>query len=252
MKQSALLIIFIFSITGCATRYVDRSANYANQNPESVKTTNIALEATNDANQNPESVKTTNIALEATSDTVTSESSQELKSTLLTCLAVFPITAKESDLKAAESIRSALHAYLAPTGIRLIALQRIDAVIKMTDSSLGDLNANVAKSIGCDTIIVGEVIDRASSQYGVYSEVRAGANIKIIRASNGDILWQGSHTAVIRGGGIPLGMVNVSLNVLFAGLNLYGDRDVWVVHDLARRLVLAIPGLIYQDLSSKN
>jgi hypothetical protein len=232
MKQSALLIIFIFSITGCTTRYVDRSADYANQNPESVKTTNIALEANNDA--------------------VTSESSQELKSTLLTCLAVFPITAKESDLKGAESIRSALHAYLAPTGIRLIALQRIDAVIKMTDSSLGDLNANVAKSIGCDTIIVGEVIDRASSQYGVYSEVRAGANIQIIRASTGDILWQGSHTAVIRGGGIPLGMVNVSLNVLFAGLNLYGDRDVWVVHDLARRLVLAVPGLIYQELSSKD
>ncbi len=82
MKQSALLIIFIFGITGCATRYVDRSANYANQNPESVKTTNIALEATN--------------------DTVTSESSQELKSTLLTCLAVFPITTKVSDLKDAE------------------------------------------------------------------------------------------------------------------------------------------------------
>ena len=232
MKQSALVIIFIFSITGCATRYVDRSANYANQNPESVKTTNIAPEATNDA--------------------VTSESSPELKSTLLTCLAVFPITAKEGDLKGAESIRSALHAYLAPTGIRLIALQRIDAVIKLTDSSLGNLNADVAKSIGCDAIMIGEVIDRGSSQYGIYSEVRAGANIQIIRASTGDILWQGSHTAVIRGGGIPLGMVNVSLNVLFAGLNLYGDRDVWVVHDLARRIVLAVPGLIYQDLSSKD
>ena len=232
MKQSALVIIFIFSITGCATRYVDRSANYANQNPESVKTTNIAPEATNDA--------------------VTSESSPELKSTLLTCLAVFPITAKEGDLKGAESIRSALHAYLAPTGIRLIALQRIDAVIKLTDSSLGNLNANVAKSIGCDKIMVGEVTEKSSSYYGVYSEVRAGANIQIIRASTGDILWQGSHTAVIRGGGIPLGMVNVSLNVLFAGLNLYGDRDVWVVHDLARRIVLAVPGLIYQDLSSKD
>jgi hypothetical protein len=33
--------------------------------------------------------------------------------------------------------------------------------------------------------------------------------------------------------------------VVFAGLNLYGDRDVWVVHDLARRVVSAIPGLIY-------
>ena len=226
MKQSALVIIFIFSITGCATRYVDRSANYANQNPESVKTTNIAPEATNDA--------------------VTSESSPELKSTLLTCLAVFPITAKEGDLKGAESIRSALHAYLAPTGIRLIALQRIDAVIKLTDSSLGNLNANVAKSIGCDKIMVGEVTEKSSSYYGVYSEVRAGANIQIIRASTGEVLWQGNHTAVIRGGGIPFGIGSFVMYSAFAGMNLYGDQKVWVVQDLARRIVLAIPDLVYR------
>lgn len=225
MKQSALLIFFLFSITGCATRYVDRSTDYAKQNPESVKTTDIAHEAAYDV--------------------VVSGSSQELNSAPLTCLAVFPITAKESDLKGAESIRSALHAQLAPTDIRLVALQRIDAAIKMTDNSLGELNANVAKSIGCDTIILGEVTERVSSQYGIYSEARAGADIKIIRASTGDVLWQGSHLAVIRGGGIPLGMVNAPLNVVFAGLNLYGDRDAWVVHDLARRVVSAIPGLIY-------
>lgn len=225
MKQSILLIFFLFSITGCATRYVDHSADSAKQSPETIKTTDITLEATHDV--------------------VVSESSQELKSAPLACLAVFPITPKESDLKGAESIRSALHAQLAPTGIRLIALQRVDAAIKMTDNSLGELNANVAKSIGCDTIMLGEVTERVSSQYGIYSEARAGANIKIIRASTGDVLWQGGHTAVIRGGGIPLGMVNVPLNVVFAGLNLYGDRDVWVVHDLARRIVLAVSGLIH-------
>lgn len=224
MKQLVLLSIFLFSITGCATRYGDHSADYARQNPASVKTTDIALETTHDV--------------------VVPESSQGLNSVPLACLAVFPITAKESDLEGAESIRSALHAQLAPTGIRLVALQRIDAAIKMTDNSLGELNANVAKSIGCDTIMLGEVTERVSSQYGIYSEARAGANIKIIRASTGDVIWQGSHLAVIRGGGIPLGMVNVPLNVVFAGLNLYGDRDAWVVHDLARRVVSAIPGLI--------
>ena len=217
MKLPILLIICVLSITGCATRHVESTSGYAKQN-----------------------------------DVIVFESSEELKSNPLSCIAVFPLTTKKTDLDGAELIRRELHAHLAPTGIRLIALQRIDAVIKLTDSSLGNLNANVAKSIGCDAIMIGEVIDRGSSQYGIYSEVRAGANIQIIRASTGDILWQGSHTAVIRGGGIPLGMVNVSLNVLFAGLNLYGDRDVWVVHDLARRIVLAVPGLIYQDLSSKD
>ena len=226
MKQLVLLIIFLFSITGCATRYGDHSADYARQNPASVKTTDIALETTHDV--------------------VVPESSQGLNSVPLACLAVFPITAKESDLEGAESIRSALHAQLAPTGIRLVALQRIDAAIKMTDNSLGDLNANVAKSIDCDTIMVGEVTEKSSRYYGVYSEVRAGANIKIIRASTEEILWQGSHTAVIRGGGIPFGIGSFVMNSVFAGMNLYGDQSVWVVQDLARRIVLAIPNLAYR------
>ena len=211
MKLPILLIICVLSITGCATRHVESTSGYAKQN-----------------------------------DVIVFESSEELKSNPLSCIAVFPLTTKKTDLDGAELIRRELHAHLAPTGIRLIALQRIDAVIKLTDSSLGNLNADVAKSIGCDAIMIGEVIDRGSSQYGIYSEVRAGANIQIIRASTGDILWQGSHTAVIRGGGIPFGIGSFVMYSAFAGMNLYGDQKVWVVQDLARRIVLAIPDLVYR------
>jgi hypothetical protein len=79
-----------------------------------------------------------------------------------------------------------------------------------------------------------------------YSEVRAGANIQIIRASTGEVLWQGNHTAVIRGGGIPFGIASFVMYSVFAGMNLYGDQKVWVVQDLARRIVLAIPDLVYR------
>ncbi|MBI0413588.1 MAG: hypothetical protein ITD30_05320 [Nitrosospira sp.] len=211
MKLPILLIICVLSITGCATRHVESSSGYAKQN-----------------------------------EVIVFESSQELKSNPLSCIAVLPLTAKKADLKGAELIRRELHAHLAPTGIHLIALQRIDAAAKMTDSSLGNLNANVAKSIGCDTIMVGEVTEKSSSYYGVYSEVRAGANIQIIRASTGEVLWQGNHTAVIRGGGIPFGIGSFVMYSVFAGMNLYGDQKVWVVQDLARRIVLAIPDLVYR------
>jgi hypothetical protein len=213
MKLPILLITCVLSITGCATLPVERSSGYAKQSDV---------------------------------DVVVVESSQELKSNPLSCIAVFPLTAKKSDLKGAELIRKELHAHLAPTGIRLVTLQRVDAAVKMTDNSLGDLNASVAKSIGCDTIMVGEVTEKSSRYYGVYSEVRAGANIQIIRASTGDVLWQGSHTAVIRGGGIPFGIGSFVMNSVFAGMNLYGDQEVWVVQDLARRIVLAIPDLAYR------
>lgn len=221
-----LMIACMFGITGCATRYIERSADYAERNPETVKTTDTIMEAINDV--------------------VVFESSPELKFTPLSCLAVFPLTARKGDLRSAESIRSALHAHLAPTGIRLVALQQIDAAIKVTDGSGEDSIAAVAGSIGCDTIMQGEVADGAARFYGVYSEVRAGAKVRIIQASTGAVLWQGSHTAVLRGGGVPFGMVSLAMNVVFAGLNLMGEQGIRVVHDLARRLVLAIPDLAYQ------
>ena len=226
MKLLPLLIACVFGITGCATRYVERSSDYTERNPEMVKTTDAIREAL--------------------SDVVVFKSSQELKSTPLSCLAVFPLTAKREDFSSAESIRYALHAHLAPTGIRVVALQQIDAAIKAADGSGEDLNAAVARSIGCDTIMLGEVTDGVSRFYGVYSEVRAGASVRIIKVSTGAVLWRGSHTAVLRAGGVPFGMVSLAMNVVFAGLNLLGEQGVRVVHDLARRLVLAIPDLAYQ------
>ena len=110
MKLPLILMIFLLGMTGCATRYIERSADYADRNPESIKTADTIIEAVNDV--------------------VIFESSPELKSSPLSCLAVFPITSREIDIKAAESIRSAMHAHLAPTGIRLIALQRVDLAIK--------------------------------------------------------------------------------------------------------------------------
>jgi len=226
MKARILLIACMFGITGCATRYVERSSDYTERNPEMVKTADTIMEAINDV--------------------VVFESSRELKSTPLSCLAVFPLKAKKEDLRSAESIRSALHAHLAPTGIRLVALQQVDAAIKATHGSGEDSTAAIAGSIGCDTIMQGEVTDGAARFYGVYSEVRAGAKVRIIKASTGTVLWQGSHTAVLRGGGVPFGMVSLAMNVVFAGLNLMGEQGVRVIHDLARRLVLAIPDLAYQ------
>ncbi len=226
MRLLSLMIACMFGITGCATRYIERSADYAERNPEKVRTTDTIIEAVNDV--------------------VVFESSPEIRSTPLSCLAVFPLTPKREDFSSAEAIRYALHAHLAPTGIRLVALQQIDAAIKAAHGSREDSNVAIARSIGCDTIMLGEVTDGVSRFYGVYSEVRAGANIRIIKASTGDILWQGSHSAVLRAGGVPFGMASLAINVIFAGANLFGEQRIRVNHDLARRLVLAIPNLAHQ------
>ena len=222
MRLALLMIVCIFS-TGCVTtRYVERSSDHTKQKPDSV--------ATNDSIGN------------IYHGVVVFESSEELKANPLSCLAVFPITAKGGDTDSAVSIRNALHANLAPSGIRLLPLQKIDAAIKAN----GDLNSAVVKVIGCDTVMVGEVIDDPSSFYGMYSVVRAGANIRIVKVSTGDTLWRGNHTAVLRAGGLPLGFLDVPMNVFSAVRNLTKDQSSRVTNDLARRLILTIPGLAYQ------
>ena len=226
MRLALLMIVCIFS-TGCVTtRYVERSSDHTKQKPDSV--------ATNDSIGN------------VYHGVVVFESSEELKANPLSCLAVFPITAKGGDTDSAVSIRNSLHANLAPSGIRLLPLQKIDAAIKATNTSNGDLISTVAKVIGCDTIMVGEVIDDPSSFYGMYSVVRAGANIRIVKVSTDDTLWRGNHTAVLRAGGLPLGFLDVAMNVFSAVRNLTKDQSSRVTNDLARRLILTIPGLAYQ------
>ena len=226
MRLALLMIVCIFN-TGCVTtRYVERSSDYTKQKPDSV--------ATNDSIGN------------VYHGVVVFESSEELKANPLSCLAVFPITAKGGDTDSAVSIRNSLHANLAPSGIRLLPLQKIDIAIKATNTSNGDLISAIAKEIGCDTIMLGEVIDDPSSFYGMYSVVRAGANIRIVKASTGDTLWRGNHTAVLRAGGLPLGFLDVAMNVFSAVRNLTKDQSLRVTNDLARRLILTIPGLAYQ------
>ena len=226
MRLVLLVIVCIFSAGCVTTRYVERSSDHTKQKPDPV--------ATNDSIGN------------VYHGVVVFESSEELKANPLSCLAVFPITAKDGDTDSAVSIRNALHANLAPSGIHLLPLQKIDAAIKATDSSNGNLNSTVAKVIGCDTIMVGEVINESSSFYGIYSVARAGANIWILKVSTGDTLWRGNHTAVLRGGGVPLGFLDIAMNIFSATENLNKDQSSRVTNDLARRLILTIPGLAYQ------
>ena len=223
MRLFTLLFICLIS-TGCiSTRYVERSSDHTKQKPEPVDT--------NDSLGN------------IYHGVVVFESSEELKSNPISCLAVFPVTAKDDDIETAAIIRSALHAELATTGIRLITLQRIDAVMKTTEDSVDA----TAKKIGCDTIMIGEVIETPEAFYGIYSVIRAGANIRIVKVSTGEVLWRGNHTAKLRGGGIPLGFLDIAMNIFHAVRNLTSDQKLRVSSDLARRLVNTIPGLAFQD-----
>jgi hypothetical protein len=140
-------------LSGCATRYVQG-------NPSTVNSDDMI------------------------GDVVISEAAAEYASSPPVCLGLMPFTVSRQSFSPVEDVRKAFHAHLAPTGIRLISLQKIDTLIDSSAAEEKNLQ-KVAEATQCDTLITGEVTDRKTRFWGVYSEVRAGARLKIIRVSTG-------------------------------------------------------------------
>ncbi len=210
-----LIVCAAAGLSGCATRYVQG-------NPSTVKSDDMM------------------------GDVVISEAAAEYESSPPVCLGLIPFTASNPSFAPVEDVRKAFHAHLAPTGIRLISLQKIDALIDPKAAADRNLQ-KIAEATQCDTLITGEVTERKTRFWGIYSEVRTGARLKIVRVSTGKVIWDGHHTAVMRDGGVPLNPVSLVGGAVSAGVNLRDEQIKRTVHDLARRLVHAIPQLKYVD-----
>jgi len=215
---SLISLVFVIGLSACATRYVDRDLD-----------------------------KVT--ATDSFGDVVVYKSAEEFKTKPPVCLGVLPLTATEKEFEPTVDLRKALHAYLAPTGISLLPLQRIDQNIKANSNEVINLK-NVSTSTGCDTLMTGEITDRQTRFWGVYSEVKIAANVRITRVSTGAVIWRGKHTAVIRDGGLPINPISIIGGSISAGMNLRDEQITRTTNDLARRLVIAIPNLKYSDKDS--
>lgn len=217
------IAVCVSLITGCATRYVERNPG------EQVLTDHFG-------------------------DVVVSQSAEGFKKNPPTCLGVLPFSSRKAAFEPTEEVRKAIHSHLASTGIQLIPIQKINTLVDKKESQITNLRA-IAQSTGCSTLLVGEVIESSSRFWGIYSEVKIGAMIKIVSANDGATIWEGKHIAVVRDGGIPLNPITVLTSAVSAGVNLRQEQVARTTHDLARRLVNAIPGLKFTDaplLAVKN
>jgi len=211
-------LISTLFISGCATRYVQRDSDKEKSS-------------------------------DAIGDVVVFNTSNSFASVPPKCLGVMPIGVANKDFSPTDLFRKAVHANLAPTGITLIPLQQIDKLFRPDLKSLEN-QKNISLSSGCDTLISGEITERKSRFFGVYSDVTLGATLKITRASNGEIIWTAKHTAVMRDGGLPLNPLSIIGGSISAGMNIREEQVVRNTNDLARRLVTAIPSLKYTELDT--
>jgi tetratricopeptide (TPR) repeat protein len=182
-------------------------------------------------------------------DVVVSHSSEAIKKDPPRCLAVLPLTAAKPAFAPTDSVRKAIHSHLAPTGVRLIPLQKVDALMN-PQRSVKENAAAISAASGCEAVITGEVIEKSSRFWGIYSEVKVGAKLQVYRLGIDKPIWTGRHTAVVRDGGVPLNPVSAISSAISAGSNLREEQVTRTTHDLARRLVYAIPGLKFNEESA--
>ncbi len=146
------------------------------------------------------------------------------------------VTAEE-----AEAVRRAFYAHLSPQGKRDVEIPRIDFVLnRIPDEHRQDL-VTVASNLNCDSVIVGRVTEYGAQFVGVYSRIGVGADLKMVRAEDGAVLWEGRHLAQSHGGSVPLSPIGLAMGILSAAFNLDEEQELRVVDDLTRRLVKTIP-----------
>ena len=144
-------------------------------------------------------------------------------------------------LSQAQSIRRAFYAHIAPHGTRDVEIARIDFLLGNLSSTQRKDFGLIGRTLDCDALVFGQVLEHGSSYLGLYSRVAVGARLKMIRAVDGAVLWQGEHVAASHGGNIPLSPIGIAAGFINAAINLQEEILLGVIDALARRLVSTIP-----------
>ncbi|SCA56863.1 conserved exported hypothetical protein [Candidatus Terasakiella magnetica] len=164
------------------------------------------------------------------------------------CVAVLPFS-DERDLQDDEAlsfdeskaVRQAFYAHLAPQGKRDIELPRVDFLLDKLDKKEADKLDAMKNVLNCDAIIRGKILEFDSQFFGLYSRVAVGAEMEMVRLSDGEILWKANHVAQSHGGGLSLSPVGLAMGILDAATNMEEEQTLRLIDDLSRRLVSTIP-----------
>jgi hypothetical protein len=162
------------------------------------------------------------------------------------CIAILPFTVASSDVDAdawrrAKQVRHAIYAHLAPLPPRDVELARVDALLDGLSPAARRSYPLLGRRLACDALLLGTLLESRERYLGLYSEIAVGAELELVRASDGEVLWQAHHIASSRGGALPISPMSALEGVISAASNLLGEERARVTDDLARRLVRALP-----------
>jgi hypothetical protein len=160
------------------------------------------------------------------------------------CIAILPFAVavgEDGAWRRAKEVRRAVYAHLAPLPPRDVELAWIDRVVETMSAAARRNYALLGNRLGCDALLLGTLLESRERYLALYSEIVIGAELELVRASDGEVLWQARHIASSRGGALPVSPLGAVEGLVSAASTLLGEERERVTGDLARRLVHALP-----------
>ena len=160
------------------------------------------------------------------------------------CAVIMPPKAPASVAGYSRPVESALSRHLTAKISRVVSSKERDLVARRMGVDMrhpGDLR-DLMRELDCDTYVMSEVLGAGKSFLLVWSQMRIGLDVSLLRVGDERPLWRARHVAGRSDGGLPLSPVGIVVDA-FMALKFSADRDVdvSVVEDAVRRLVYSLP-----------
>ena len=171
----------------------------------------------------------------------------ELPSTV----AIVPFKSKNKEIS--KIVTKTFYNFFSPLPYRDIEPDYVNKVLKNKEISY-DSNTKtieeIAKKLGADGIIYGDVQNFGKLFLGVYSEVSVGARIKFYSLKEHKVIWKYSDTAKKRSGGFSLSPWGLAATIALSAYNLRKIQIYRAAEDLFRDIPKIIPHPLTSTIKS--
>ncbi|MBI3825974.1 MAG: DUF799 family lipoprotein [Candidatus Rokubacteria bacterium] len=169
-------------------------------------------------------------------------SAQELPRTL----AVLPFVPKPEKEEQTRVLSRMIYGALSATSYDVIKPQVVDE--RLVRAGLADPAAvrmrppaEIARLLGVDALLYGELTHYDRLFLGIYAQVSAGASIHLVDARSGLTLFERTEVETSREGGLPTNVVSAFITVVQAAMKLREIELIRACDDLVRDLLKGLP-----------
>jgi hypothetical protein len=161
-------------------------------------------------------------------------------------VAILPFENATQEQGIEDLVRESFYSHFSIKAFNDVELSKVDDALRdetiLQNKKFQDISSDeLGRLLRCDALVYGKVVEMTRFYIGVYSQLAVGAEITIVNAKNGNIIWKNTLTTRFHEGDIPLNPLSIIPTSIKTGMNLRDVQKLRVVDDLCRNLANLIP-----------